>query len=207
LSLFSGIGGIDLAAEWAGFETVAFCEIDPYCQKVLKKHWPDVPIIGDIVWPDSKEAQMITATSGRKCLESYERLSPLGLLPKMLLESSIWHSTRRYLIWRVRTLKHRRFLFQLVPYMPDTDEIESLLLPTPTHSDGFGGIAISTYELKKQGKPRPSGVRMGASLKWDEYIVEQYKTNGRTGHINPRLTEWLMGFPNNWTDCSQLVTP
>jgi DNA (cytosine-5)-methyltransferase 1 len=48
LSLFSGIGGIDLAAEWAGIETVAFCEIDPYCQKVLKKHWPDVPIYSDI---------------------------------------------------------------------------------------------------------------------------------------------------------------
>lgn len=48
LSLFSGIGGIDMAAQWAGIETVAFCEIDPFCQKVLKKHWPDVPIFGDI---------------------------------------------------------------------------------------------------------------------------------------------------------------
>ena len=48
LSLFSGIGGIDLAAEWAGFKTILFVEIDKYCQKVLNKHWPDVPIIGDI---------------------------------------------------------------------------------------------------------------------------------------------------------------
>lgn len=48
LSLFSGIGGIDLAAQWAGIETVAFVEIDPFCQKVLKKHWPNVPIFDDI---------------------------------------------------------------------------------------------------------------------------------------------------------------
>ena len=48
ISLFSGIGGDTLAAEWAGFETVLFVEIDKFCQKVLKKHWPDVPIIGDI---------------------------------------------------------------------------------------------------------------------------------------------------------------
>lgn len=48
LSLFSGIGGIDLAAQWAGIETVAFCERDKFCQKVLAKHWPDVPIFDDI---------------------------------------------------------------------------------------------------------------------------------------------------------------
>ena len=48
LSLFSGIGGADLAALWAGIKTVAFSEIDPYCCAVLEKHWPDVPNLGDI---------------------------------------------------------------------------------------------------------------------------------------------------------------
>ena len=47
LDLFSGIGGFSLAAQWVWgdeLEIVAFCEIDKFCQKVLHKHWPNVPI-------------------------------------------------------------------------------------------------------------------------------------------------------------------
>ena len=59
LDLFSGIGGFSLGFEWASpeFETVAFCEIDKYAQKVLKKHWPEVPIkcLGNAIVPQIAE--------------------------------------------------------------------------------------------------------------------------------------------------------
>lgn len=57
-SLFSGIGGFDLAAEWAGWTNVFNCEIDPFCRKVLKYHFPNAEQYDDIrtidftVWRD-----------------------------------------------------------------------------------------------------------------------------------------------------------
>ena len=47
-SLFSGIGGFDLAAEWMGWENVFHCEYDPFCQKVLNHHFPNSKLYEDI---------------------------------------------------------------------------------------------------------------------------------------------------------------
>jgi len=55
LDLFSGIGGFSLGLERAGMETVAFCEFDEHAQKVLRKHWPGVPIHNDIRELDAKQ--------------------------------------------------------------------------------------------------------------------------------------------------------
>lgn len=51
-SLFSGIGGIDLGLERAGMRVIWQSEIDPYASRVLAKHWPDVPNLGDITEVD-----------------------------------------------------------------------------------------------------------------------------------------------------------
>ena len=48
LSLFTGIGGLDIAAQWAGMRTVGMCEWAGYPRKILQKRWPDIPIWEDI---------------------------------------------------------------------------------------------------------------------------------------------------------------
>jgi DNA (cytosine-5)-methyltransferase 1 len=47
-SFFAGIGGFDLGFQQAGMTPVFHCEIDPYCQTILRRHWPKVPLHGDI---------------------------------------------------------------------------------------------------------------------------------------------------------------
>lgn len=51
-SLFSGIGGFDLAAEWLGFRNAFHCEINPFCERILKYHFPDAEHYTDITKTD-----------------------------------------------------------------------------------------------------------------------------------------------------------
>jgi len=63
-SLFSGIGGFDLGLERAGFEIRWQVEIDPYCLRVLERHWPDVKRYGDIREVDPHELERVTLLAG-----------------------------------------------------------------------------------------------------------------------------------------------
>lgn len=64
-SLFSGIGGIDLGLQMTGgFETRWMCEIDPWCRRVLAKHWPDVPCYEDVTTLDFETVEHVDVICG-----------------------------------------------------------------------------------------------------------------------------------------------
>jgi len=69
LDLFSGIGGFSYAAERivGGYKTTQFVEIDPYCQSVLRKNFPNVPIHDDIKTFTAKKGQFDVLTAGFPC--------------------------------------------------------------------------------------------------------------------------------------------
>lgn len=68
LSLFAGIGGIELGLERAGMKTVGQVELSKWCQQVLAKHWPDVPRHDNVLttpeWWASQERPKVDLVCG-----------------------------------------------------------------------------------------------------------------------------------------------
>lgn len=80
MDLFSGIGGFSLAAKWlGGFETVQFVEREPFCQQILRKHWPDVPIHDDICTFQSEPGSADVVVGGFPCQDISQAGKGAGL--------------------------------------------------------------------------------------------------------------------------------
>jgi DNA (cytosine-5)-methyltransferase 1 len=62
--LFTGIGGMSLGLERAGWEPAWFAENDAYCSRVLAKHWPDIPNLGDVTAVDWEEVERVDLVCG-----------------------------------------------------------------------------------------------------------------------------------------------
>lgn len=99
--------------------------------------------------PGSEEARRMTVTSGQKCSGLYRKSGPLGLLVRMLLESSVWNSTRCFLTWKASATPAKRLLFRLAVSMPDTREIDAQLWLAPTRNDGTNS-SLPLSQIKRK---------------------------------------------------------
>src|SRR5690606_17487416 len=86
---------------------------------------------------ENEKEKKMTATSGRKCLESFGRFNHVGLWARtfsaLLIGMEGWYSTKCRLIWKLKGTKYKRMYFQLVPSTHHIEEIEfGLLLSTPS---------------------------------------------------------------------------
>ncbi len=100
LSLFSGIGGIELGLErTGGFETVAFCDMDKHCQAVLNKNWPGVPVFSDVksLTKDHLPSNIDIITGGFPCTDVSFAGKAKGLFDENgnLTRSGLWKEYAR----------------------------------------------------------------------------------------------------------------
>lgn len=167
--------------------------------------------------PGSEEERKTTVSSGLKCYESLPKSTPLLSLVKMFLDSSIWHSTKCYLTWKISATKRQRLLYRLVPSTPHTGETGSLLLPTARAregncGDGAKGIAHGVKKGYLDAKiamlPTPpttdcttQGLKDGYKREHSIASVAERLSGMSLGlKLRPNFVEWMMSFPIGWTD-------
>lgn len=93
LDLFSGIGGFSLGLERAGMSTVVFCETDPIARRILKKHWPKIPICTDVREMKGNEHGAIDVVCGGfPCTDISRAGKMAGLAGE---RSGLWGEMRR----------------------------------------------------------------------------------------------------------------
>lgn len=142
---------------------------------------------------DEEKERMTTAISGQRCFESYNSTSPHGSSLKTCVASLLgtkgWYSKQCALIWKAKVTKYNRLLFQLAPSVRPIGEKGSGLLPTPDANDGNRGPS-KTYDPKaksQSGRTIASAVTSGTGT-------------GAKLRLQPAMTEWMMGFPDKWTE-------
>ena len=129
-SLFSGIGGIDLGMERTEhFRTLWFCERDPYCQRVLKKHWPEVPLYSDVNDVDEAVPCPDVLAGGFPC----QPVSFAGNRKAQDDERWLWPHVERC----IRILRPKGVLLENVPG-----------LLTAGFDDVIGGLAACGYDAE-----------------------------------------------------------
>lgn len=128
LDLFSGIGGFSYGLEMASkdFKTTKFCEIDKFCQKVLKKHWPEVPVHDDIKTLTCIEGEFDIICGGFPCQD----ISVAGQ------KKGITNETRSGL-W----FEYKRIIKEVKPKFVIIENVRNLL------NNGFAIVLKDLHEI------------------------------------------------------------
>ena len=206
--------------------------------------------------PEIEEVKKMTDTSGQKYLALLKPKDQLGAYSKTFMATSLWVSTKCYLIWKGKTTPSGRLLFQLAPLTHPTEETEFGSSPemwrTPdTGQGGTSGLLKQGKTHRENGQPiqvrlvdqvnnpklwptpractamsaenihnrindkNPNLETVVARTIWPTPTVQDRKNNGGAsqherntkplnaevgGSLNPQWVEWLMGYPEGWTD-------
>lgn len=173
LDLFSGLGGFSLGLERTeGFRTVAFCEINEFCRRVLAKHWPEVPCIHDVKtiarqkWSGSKAQTSLRLAFRARTYHSLAKVpdlpAPVQVSGGKFAEPFAWydHGSRCWRTWQRSFIEgwelyseawprsgmtRNGIAFLLQPLVPITSETERGSWPTPTAVTATGGIALCKW--------------------------------------------------------------
>ena len=139
----------------------------------------------------NKKEQVTTDISGLKCFELSKSLPRGGLLERMskalLTSKTAWSSRLCALTWKEKVTKSGRSIFQLQASVPRTDAKDSGLWRTPDAHCDRGPSSEKRMKMKlEKGMPIS--------------INDQVAYRGDRGSLNPTWVEWLMGYPEGYTD-------
>jgi len=220
LDLFSGGGMYALGLEQAGHEVIGFCEVDKFCHKILKKHWPMKPISWDILLLNKVLTELL-GDSHAKTLACQERKKGYnGTPPEMPqpdldssgrwlkpfawydLNSGSWRTWQRSLIdtweiysqpWPAAGMMSNGIAWQRQPLAHPTIAEGFTCLPTPLAQEGAG---CSRKRFK--GSQSFRGTRTAEGLRMS-YECPEY--------LNPSFAEVIMGLPKDYTLLEMEILP
>ena len=232
-SLFSGIGGFEKGIEdaFGGMaKTVWQVEQNSFCQRVLKKHWPNATIFDDVRTAGKHNLEPVhilcggwpcqsISTAGGKCIELLATYNPESQSWKMLQMSFDWADPMLLAALPQSGMTVNGKLYELHILEHHTTEPAGFVLPTPTATEQkyrLKGNSQSSNNLEARARKRLLPTPTVNEAKNNPSTPSQWTRNslnadaarltgldcttGKGFQLNPPFVEEMMGYPIGWTE-------